>query len=177
MKLRTLIVLVCTLGSSLWAQYVPTPDMAMSWDQQGTDIRKWVPQYQRGDWHRLIVEMVPVGSDIEHWRELLINQVDFTTTPMREYMDGWKATLRRADPDIKITEKILEDGSYLMTFLSVIPSRDSGELCVRKFIKGSDGIYQIAYSIRPSLKKDDSWNVWSDIIAKAKLISNPQKGR
>jgi hypothetical protein len=174
MKLIAAVIFAFALIATGKARGVPTPDMAMSWNQK-KDSRTWAPQFQGGNQSRILMEFVPQGDDIKKWREMVIHQIDFTSVTLREYVDGWKAMLLRADPKIKITEEQLEDGSLLMTFLSVTPDHSSDELCVRRFIKGSDGVYQLAYSVRPSLKKEDIWIIWSEILSGAKLMPNPEK--
>ncbi|QNN21287.1 hypothetical protein HED60_03050 [Planctomycetales bacterium ZRK34] len=155
-------------------RHVPTPDMAMAWKQE-KDSRKWTAAYKAGNETRIIMEFVPQGDDIEAWKELVIHQIDFTPRSLREYVDAWKAMLVRADPKIKITEEKFEDGSFLMTFESITPEHQSDEFCVRRFIKGSDGIYQLAYSVRPSLKKENIVKLWTEILTDARLVPNPQK--
>jgi len=121
------------------------------------------------------MEFVPKGDDINTWKEMMIQQIDFTQVTLREYIDAWEAMLLRADPKIRITEEKIPDGSFLITFLAGMPNDSSGELCVRRFIKASDGIYQMAYSVRPTLQQDTTLKIWTDILSKATLVTNPEK--
>lgn len=170
--MKFIIVVFCCLAAIASAQtkYVPTPEMAMSWDM-GKDGRKWVPQYQNGDAQRMICELVPEGQAIDAWKEMGAQQIEFTPKPLREYFDVWKALLLQSDPKIKITEETMEDGSILATYISYV----ADEASIRRFFKANDGIYMLAYHVRPGLRTDAVWKLWRNVIADANLIPNPEK--
>lgn len=64
-----------------------------------------------------------------------------------------------------------QDGSILATYTSV----SADESSMRRFIQGKDGIYMLAYHVRPKLKKDDTFKIWEEILRTAELIPNPRK--
>ena len=170
MKLAASILFSFALVASAQTPYVPTPEMAMSW-AMGKDSRKWIPQYQTGNSRRIIFELVPEGQTIEAWKEMVAQQIDFTTVPLREHFEGWKAMLIRSDPKILITEEKTIDGSILATYLS----EAGDEMSLRRFIKANDGVYMLAYHVRPKLKTEAIWQLWQNIITNATLIPNPEK--
>lgn len=170
MKILSAFLLGCVLMVTAQAKFVPTPDMAMSWDM-GKDSRKWTPQFQDGNAQLIIFELVPAGQTIAAWKEMVAQQIDFTKIPLDEHFGGWKAMLLRADPRIKITEEKLGDGSILATYVS----EAADEMSVRRFIKASDGVYMLAYHVRPKLKTDVIWDLWRGIVTSAHLIPNPEK--
>ena len=50
-------------------------------------------------------------------------------------------------------------------------------MSMRRFMKGKDGVYMLAYHVRPQLKKEETLRIWDDVIRTAKLIPNPEKKR
>jgi hypothetical protein len=67
----------------------------------------------------------------------------------------------------------MTDGSIFVTYTSL----KADETSMRRFIKGKDGVYMLAYHVRPSLKKDETLKIWDDIIRTANLIPNPEKAK
>ena len=126
-----------------------------------------------GSAQRIIMEWVPEGQTIEAWKEMFAQQIDFTRLSLREHFDAWKAMLLRADPKITITEEKTVDGSIVATYLSEAAS----ELSVRKFLKARDGVYMLAYHVRPQLKNEEVWKTWLEIVSAAHLVPNPEKKR
>ncbi len=154
----------------LQTKYVPTPDMAMSFAIK-KDSREWVQESMDGNNSGIIIEFVPQGESINAWKEMVAQQIAFTKISLREYVDGWKAMLLRADPKIELKEEVNQDGSILVIYTSIL----ANETSMRRFIKGSDGIYALAYHVRPKLKNEEIFAVWSSIIQKANLVPNPEK--
>jgi len=156
-------------------QAVPTPNMAMPLVRPKDDTREWVLAFQGGGNTRILAEFIPKGDNIKQWNEMFIQQIDFTKASLRDYVNDWKAMLLKADPKITITETKLADGSFLMTFLSVASAPAQGEEQVRRFIREKDAIYQMSYSVRPSLRNEDKWKSWVEAITQARLVKNPIK--
>jgi len=152
------------------AKYIPTPDMALSF-ALNKDPRKWVSQFLDGNASGIIQEFVPQGESIDAWKEMVAQQIAFTKVSLREHVDGWKARLLRADPKIEIKEETNRDGSILVTYTSIL----ADETSMRRFIKGSDGVYMLAYHVRPKLKKAGTFKIWLGIISSASLVPNPEK--
>ena len=151
---------------------IPTPDSAMAFHME-KDPRKWTPQYQNGSKTGFIMEFVPEGDSIKTWKEMAAQQIAFTKDPLRKYVDTWKSMLRKADAKVECKEETMTDGSIFVTYTSA----SADETCMRRFIKGKDGIYMLAYHVRPQLKKEETLKIWDDIIRTANLIPNPQKKR
>lgn len=172
MNLLRIAALCVALVTSLHAKYVPTPEMAMSFNMQ-VDPTKWVPQFMDGDKSGIIFELVPAGESIEAWKEMVAQQIIFTKVPLRKFVDAWKAGLLASDPKIELTEEQSEDGSILASYVSV----SGQEASLRRFIKAKDGIYMLAYHVRPSLKTDERWALWREIVTTASLVPNPEKKR
>lgn len=172
MRTTILFLLALTLTTAACAQYVPTPDSAMSF-KLGDDPRNWTMVFRNGNRNAIIAEFTIDREDINHWSEMVAQQIDFGKEPLDRHFAGWVATLRRADPKIVITEKQLADGSILATY----DSRAFDEVSVRRFIKGSDGIYALGYHVRHRLKNPEVWTLWTRIVAEASLVPNPMKQR
>lgn len=167
-----MLILGLTLVATLHAKYVPTPEMAMGF-AMNKDPRKWVPQFMDGDKTGIIFEFVPEGQSINAWKEMVAQQIAFTKNSLRKHVDDWKAMLLRADPKIEIKEEQTEDGSILVTYTSLAAQ----EMSMRRFINAKDGIYMLAYHVRPALKEDDRVQIWLDILTAANLVPNPEKKR
>ena len=135
------------------------------------DPQKWMPQFMDGDKTGIIFEFVPEGQKIDSWKEMVAQQIAFTKVSLRKHVDDWKAMLLRADPKIEIKEEQKEDGSILVTYTSLAAQ----EMSMRRFIKAKDGVYMIAYHVRPALKDEARVKIWLEIITAANLVPNPQK--
>lgn len=170
MSKTILFLLALTLTTAGLAQYVPTPDSAMSFKLRD-DPRHWTMVSQNGNRDAIIAEFTIDGEDINHWSEMVAQQIDFEKGPLEQYFARWVTMLKRADPKIVITEKLLDDGSILATY----DSQAFDEVSVRRFIKGSDGIYALGYHVRHRLKQADVWARWTRIVSEATLRPNPMK--
>ena len=171
MKIGSALALLLLVGSaSVRSEYIPTPASAISF-AINKDSRKWTPQHQAGNSTRIILEMVPRGDSIEKWKELVAVQIDFARAPLRLFVDTWKGLLVKADPKVELKEEIANDGSIVLTYKS--PA--ANEFSQRRFMKGSDAVYMLAYHVRPKLKNEARFKTWSGIIASAGLVPNPQK--
>jgi hypothetical protein len=152
------------------AQFIPTPTMAMKFSM-GRDNRHWVAAYAHSNPGGFIYEFVPAGQTIDAWREMVAQQVTFTGQNLRQYVDGWKARLSGADPNIEMMETAENDGSIVAEYTSMAYR----ETAIRRFIRCSDGIYALAYHVRPQLKNENEYATWLDIIETATVIPNPQR--
>jgi hypothetical protein len=167
------LLLLCgalVLTATTHAAYVPTPDSAMTF-KMGEDARPWTMVFQNGDRSRIIAEFTIAREDIEHWSEMVAQQIDSGKLPLDAHFKNWVAMLERADPKIVITQQKLGDGSVLATY----DSAAFDELSVRRFIKGTDGIYMLAYHVRHRRKKPEIWELWTKIVSNASLLPNPFK--
>lgn len=152
------------------AKYVPTPESALSF-KMGDDPRDWTMVFQNGDRGEVIAEFTIGRENIDHWSEMVAQQIDFGALSLDQHFRNWVTMLKRADPKIVTTESHLDDGSILATY----DSQAFDELSVRRFIRGSDGVYQLAYHVRHRLKKPEVWDLWTRIVSKASLVANPLK--
>jgi len=168
---KSILFLGMLLCSALaHAKYVPTADMAMSF-RLADDPRKWTMVSQNGDQRAIIAEFTIDREDINHWSEMVAQQIDFVTLPLDKHLENWISMLTGADPKIVITQKKLEDGSILATYDSVA----FDEVSVRRFVQGPDGVYMLAYHVRHRLMKSDVWDLWTKIVTEASLVPNPMK--
>ena len=170
MKTLRFLFLSIALMAALHAKHVPTPEMAMGF-AINKDPQKWVPQFMDGNKSGIIFEFVPDGQSINSWNEMVAQQIAFTKESLRKHVDDWKAMLLKADPKIEIKEEQSEDGSILVTYTSLAAK----EMSMRRFIKAKDGVYMIAYHVRPALKDDARIKIWLEIITTANLVPNPEK--
>jgi hypothetical protein len=167
---RILTFLFClALAASLQAA-IPTPDSAVMFHLE-RDSRKWAPQPPSGSKNGFLMEFVPAGDSIKDWKEMAAQQIVFTKQSLRAYVDTWKGLLVKADPKVEVKEETLKDGSVFVTYTSV----KADEMSMRRFMKGRDGIYMVAYNVRPKLKKEETFKVWDDIIRTSELVPNPEK--
>ena len=170
MKILLLLLTALTLNTATFAKFVPTPDSAMSF-KMGDDPRKWTMVSQNGDRGSVIAEFTINREDIDHWSEMVAQQIDFTDLSLDRHFKNWETMLKRSDPKIVITEEHLADGSILATY----DSQAFDELSVRRFVKGRDGVYMLAYHVRHRLKNPETWSLWTKIVSAASLIPNPVK--
>jgi len=169
-KIPSLLLLCLAIPAALCAQPIPTPQMAMSWNMR-KDPRKWAPQGVSRNPSGFLLRLVPAGDSIASWKEMVAQQIIFTPSSLPVFVDLWKAALLKADPKTGLAEATNPDGSVSIT--STSPKNDA--ICLRRFLKGPDGVYMLAYFVRPELKSDDTFKVWSEIVGAATLVPNPEK--
>jgi len=149
---------------------IPTPDSALKFHIE-KDPRKWVVQHKDGSKAGFLMELVPAGDTIKAWKEMAAHQIVFTKKSLRKHADTFKELLLKADPKSEVAEETLKDGSILLTYTA----KSADETSVRRFIKGKDGIYMLAYHVRPKIKNEENWRIWSEIVRAAELFPNPEK--
>ncbi len=152
----------------LFAQPIPTPQMAISWSMKG-DPRQWAPQGVKRSPAGFLLQFVPAGDSIAAWNEMIAQQIVFGAPALPVFVKAWKTGLLKADPKTELTETTNPDGSVWLTSTSLA----NDAICQRRFIQGPDGIYMLAYFVRPRLKNDDTFKAWSEIIGAATLIPSP----
>ncbi|MEO8207142.1 MAG: hypothetical protein ABI615_13255 [Chthoniobacterales bacterium] len=152
------------------AESVPTPDQAMGFAMLD-DSRPWVQAYTNGNSQGCIMEFVVKGDNVEKWKELLVQQILFTKMPLKDYVAAWMAGMKKADPNIKMKEESSSDKSALVAYTSLTASEQG----YRRFIQGTDGIYALAYTVRPQLAKPNILALWKKILLGAALQPNPEK--
>jgi hypothetical protein len=123
----------------------------------GKDSRKWAPDHTAA---RFFLK----GDSIKSWKEMVSIQVDSTTVSLRKYVDAWKDELLTADSKIDIREEAIGDDSIIVTYTSADQTR------IQRFIKGKDGVYMLAYQVRPKFKNDETFKIWDSIVRTATLI-------
>ena len=134
--------------------YVPTPEMAVLFGPgKDRDPREWGVQNFTGNKSGFLAELVPAGDSLKSWKEMAAQQIAFTAQPLREYVDAWKQGLTSAEPNATTKESKLEDGSILIEY----QAPQANEIGIRKFVQGPDGIYMMAYHVRPAFKLDDAF--------------------
>lgn len=117
------------------------------------------------------MELVPAGDSVQSWKEMVAQQTVFTPATLNEYIATWELGLINVDPDAELEKTKNADGSFTIVYSSA-KADESG---IRRFIKGSDGIYMIAYHVRLQYNDPSKTAIWSKIIAEAKLVPNPAK--
>jgi len=170
MKIPSALVIGAVLASPLCAKNVPTPDMAVSFNMS-KDPKKWVGQLTAAEDRFIIFELVPQGESVKAWTEMVEQQIAFTPATLRNYVDVWEKGMSRADPKINVNEQTNKDGSLVVAYAS----NSAQEISVRRFIKARDGIYMLAYLVRPSSRNEARLNMWISIIEAATLVPNPNK--
>jgi hypothetical protein len=170
MKRSLFILAGLFLPLSIKAQFIPTPEMAVKFSM-GEDHRKWTAAYHQGNSAGFIYEFVPEGQTIAAWKEMVAQQITFTAQTLREYVDGWKARVSKDDPQIELKETAGDGNSVVVEYTSLA----FHETAIRRFIKCDDGIYALAYHVRPELKNENEYAVWAGIIDTASVIPNPER--
>jgi len=169
-KILSLLFLCFAVPTALFAQAIPTPAMAMSWNMK-KDSRKWAAQNLKGSPSGFLLQLVPSGDSLASWKEMVVQQIIFTSAALPVFVDSWKTDLLKADPKTELKETTNPDGSVWVT--STSSAKDT--ICLRRFLRGFDGVYMLAYFVRPNLRSDATFKVWSGIIAAAILVPNPEK--
>lgn len=165
--LITLFLLTATFAH---ANYVPTPDMAMS-IPFADDTTRWAMQGMDGNRNKILAEFTPEGQSIEAWKEMLSQEITFTKKKLEKHLVAWKVMITQADPDVIISEVQKTKDQAIYTYRSTA----FNEFSIRIFMKARDGIYAQAYHIRLSEPNEDRIKLWKELILKTTLVPNPQK--
>jgi hypothetical protein len=169
------ILLLSFLGVAVTSSFFdgdddsPTPEMVYGFEYQ-KDPKTWVPQFLNNTKHTCILELVPEGETIDAWQEMVSQQITFAKTPFSMQVDFWKKALLCADPAVELREETQSDGSILVTYTS----HAAQEFSMRRFFEAKDGVYMIAYHVRPTLKDEARVKLWREIIEGAVLLPNPE---
>lgn len=148
--------------------YVPTPINAVSFSLDDSH-KKWTTQTMHGSSQEILMEMVPEGDHIENWQEMVANQIVFTSIPLESFFANWKEKLLQADPEVSQKVLMATESEIVIRYQSNIAS----ELAVRKFIQGADGIYMLAYHVRPGSSEKEVLDLWEKIVSESSLVKNP----
>jgi hypothetical protein len=170
MKVTCIFLSLFCLTASVVAEYVPTPVMAVGFDIN-RDTREWERKFVEGNAKGFICELIPKGTSIKSWNELVAQQIFFTRQSLPDYVSRWKAGLVEADANVRIEEHKNSDGSVTIHY----HSDKANEAGIRRFMKASDGIYMLTYQVRPKSKDHQVYQLWSGIIDKASLAPNPYR--
>lgn len=169
MKNLPLAALFLALALAPCRGAVPTPQMAMEWNQS-SDPKKWELKRLDGNERGVVVEFVPVGDDLRAWKEMVAQQVVFFRRPLGDYVAKWKERMLKADPGMSIQVEEDPDGSVTVSYTSFFAREQS----IRRFLRGPDGVYMLAYHVRPGLAEVERLLLWKEILRQAKLSPNPQ---
>lgn len=169
MKIVTLALIFATTIS--YANYVPTPEMAMSLGFEDDNSVQWSMQSLNGNSKKILAEFTPAGQPIASWIEMVAQEITFTKNSLSKHVSSWKQMVTTADPAIQIEEKENEDGSITIIYRS----KAFNEFSIRRFIKAKDGVYALAYHMRLNQLDDARVAIWEGIISKAHLVKNPEK--
>jgi hypothetical protein len=122
------------LATPIYAEYVPTPAMAIGFDIS-KDSRQWERKNMEGSESGFIVEFVPKGDSITFWNEFVAQQIFFTKQSLTDYVKRWKDGFVKADPKVRFEEQQNSDGSVTIDYHSDV----ANEAGIRRFMKASEG--------------------------------------
>jgi hypothetical protein len=157
MAFAALSVAACTA-----ARPIP-PQMGVQFSDNPGD---WVTGYGHCDRTLCFVQLIPKGETMGAWKQSVVIQTIYADAPVRAVVDQWEAIYRKDDPAATTQETALEDGSI------VVESRSDklDEIGIRKFLKGPDGVYTVAYLARPQHDDEEKMADWKIQIRAARLI-------
>lgn len=169
MKPILFLLLFAFLGSSARSENVPTPEMALEFNM-AKDPKKWNGHLIFAKPSGFMVEFALAGESLDAWSEMVEQQIGFTHASLKDFVGDWKNRMMHADSRLGLNEQTEKDGSILVAYASSVGQ----EISVRRFIKAKDGIYMLAYFVRPSARDEGRLNLWIDIISSATLVKNPR---
>ncbi len=133
------------------------------------DERDWQPGFRDASIKGALIELVPQGDDITGWSEMVALHTVFTPLPVATFVANWQAELAAADPQARYSQTAAADGSITVEYESAA----FREKAVRRFVRGTDGVYMLAYHTRPQAVDQAAYDRWRKIIADASLEANP----
>ncbi len=150
------------------APTIPAPDLviALAIDEDGRD---WQPGFRDASVKGALIELVPAGSDIKSWSEMVALHTIFTPLSVAAFVANWQGELVAADPRVIHSQTTAADGSITVEYESAA----FREKAIRRFMRGTDGVYMLAYHTRPQAVDRAAYDRWGKIIADASLDANP----
>lgn len=165
-----LLIVISSPANSTPATNFRQPQMAVAFSS-GDDNRKWTSRMLDRSQARILMEMVPEGTNFKSSVERVENQIVFTPATLNNYMKVWLLLQREADNEFKTVSTIRDPHSMLVIYR--LPSQNI--LAVRKFMKADDGVYMLAYQVKEDAVNYDVYSIWLDNIKTARLIENPER--
>ncbi len=170
----TFIILFLTSGITSNALAVSpfSPQLQIAFNN-GADQRQWAAKVTDKSHERILIEMAPAGDDFSASVEVLENQVVFTPATLNNYLKIWFLQQTEADPDFKIINTIHGHQDSLVIYLTPANNR----ITIRKFFKGSDGVYMLAYYTQEKSINYAIYNAWLSNIKTSTLVKNPESSK
>jgi len=137
----------------------------------GNDSMKWKIDHLDRSPSGFIAEFVPEGQTIQAWDQMVAQQITFTNANLSEHIKQWKNMITTGDPDVIVSQETSNFSSITFSY----KSQKFNEYSLRKFTKGSDGIYALAYHVRLNQIDPKRVNLWTEIISDSDLVRNPEK--
>jgi hypothetical protein len=167
--MKYIILMLCLSVVPVMAQNVPTPHQAVSFNMKADKV-KWKMQGTDGNSSGIIAEFTPEGQSLKAWTEMMAQQITFTKLSLQDHVKAWRKMIEKADRNVEITADS-KGGVMIMTYKSKL----FNEYSIRKFMKGSDGVYAFAYHVRLAQFKEERAKLWRSILEQSELIKNPAK--
>lgn len=169
MKYTLTLLLAILLGAPALAREAPAAAASIQFDLQ-QDERAWVQAHSDANKGGQLQDFVLVGQSVKSWDEMVTRQVLFTRVPLRRFVDNWRRMLVRADRKNGYEETADASGAIVVEYR--VPK--AKEMGIRKFMQGPDGIYMLAYQVRPTSLDEGVYETWGRIIAAAVLVEDDE---
>lgn len=145
LKLLIALLLLCVSSCKTMTQqdvetlYLPEPE-------------SWPRVNAQDDGHATLVEFVPEGQTLEHWRDLLtIQALDDRLGPQapRPVMDQLEAMMRKRGGQLEwhVIEEDEQSVLYEWNLRGAQGVEDQGELA--RLVRGKDALHRAAYAYKP----------------------------
>lgn len=169
----TRIVMMVFLLVGLTGCVAPPPAQVLHAPQDfiehGFDEREWKVAYQAGNEKRFLSEWVMNNESLEDWSELLVAQTQYGDLAVKTLKAAFEKRLAEACPSMRSITVSEDESSILWIWMHDGCHGQPAQREVRKFMKGSDGLYSLAYSVKETSFSKENYATWIKIISAAKL--------
>src|SRR5689334_7513717 len=137
------------------------------------DPETWVRANAQDDGHATLVEYVPQGQQLEHWRELLtIQALDDRLGPQapRPVMDGLESQMRKRGGQLEwhVIEEDAQSVLYEWNLRGAQGVEDQGELA--RLVCGKDALHRAAYAYKQLPLAAERRSERLELLRKARVV-------
>lgn len=133
------------------------------------DGREWKVGYQAGNSKEIISEWVVNNETVEDWNELLTTHFHYHNMPIRRFSSLMQELLGNDCPTLEIQIISEEDSRILFEWLHNGCRGHDAQREIRKLLKGTDGVYMLAYAVKEKEYSEMIYQRWMKIIMEAEL--------
>ncbi|CEG58460.1 hypothetical protein [Legionella fallonii] len=132
------------------------------------DHRPWKAVWGKNTQELSTVEYLPVGDNIDDWKELVTSQFipGLTTITPAQFGEHFIADLKKSGVNFTVNTLVNQPDLFIFEFKVDKPSNLQQDE-IQKVVKGKNGMYLLHYVIKQANMSDDNRNKWLENLKKS----------